>query len=164
MTLFPGLPMMTSSNGTIFRVTGPLCGEFTGPLNSPHKGQWRGALVFSLICVWINGWVNNREAGDLRRHRGHYDVSVMLQLVTKFLLLSQGKVPTSWHRDAVHITGHNWIPLTKSQQCGALMFSLLLISIALEQVAELPLVWDAITLMWRHTNKVIKLHWQWPLQ
>ena len=44
----------------------------------PHKGQWRGALMFSLICVWINGWVNNREAGDLRRHRGHCDVSVML--------------------------------------------------------------------------------------
>ena len=47
------------------------------PVNSPHKGQWRGALMFSLIYVWINGWVNNREASDLRRHRGHYDVSVM---------------------------------------------------------------------------------------
>ena len=33
--------------------------------------------MFYLICVWINGWVNNREAGDLRRHLGHYDVSVM---------------------------------------------------------------------------------------
>ena len=41
----------------------------------PHKGQWRGALMFSLI--WTNGWVNNREAGDLRRHRTHYDVIVM---------------------------------------------------------------------------------------
>ena len=41
------------------------------------KGQWRGALMFSLICVWINGWVNNRESGDLRRHLGHYDVIVM---------------------------------------------------------------------------------------
>ena len=70
--------MMTSSNGNIFRVTGPLCGEFTGPpVNSPHKGQWRGALMFPLICVWINDWVNNREAGDLRRYRGHYDVTVM---------------------------------------------------------------------------------------
>ena len=44
--------MMTSSNGNIFRVTGHLCGEFTGPpVNSPHKGQWRGALMFSLICA-----------------------------------------------------------------------------------------------------------------
>ena len=46
--------------------------------NSPHKGQWCGALMFSLICVWINGWVNNREAGDLRRYRAHYDVIVMM--------------------------------------------------------------------------------------
>ena len=63
--------MMTSSNGNIFRVTGQLCGEF------PAKGQWRGALMFSLICVWINDWVNNREAGDLRRYRTHYNVIVM---------------------------------------------------------------------------------------
>ena len=48
------------------------------PVNSPHKGQWRRALMFSLICAWINGWVNNREAGDLRRHHTHYDVTVML--------------------------------------------------------------------------------------
>ena len=34
--------------------------------------------MFSLICTWINSWVNNREAGDLRRHRAHYDVMVML--------------------------------------------------------------------------------------
>ena len=31
----------------------------------------------SLICAWINGWVNNRNAGDLRPHRAHYDVTVM---------------------------------------------------------------------------------------
>ena len=47
------------------------------PMNSPHKGQRRGALVFSLICAWINAWANNREAVDLRRHRAHYDVTVM---------------------------------------------------------------------------------------
>ena len=49
-----------------------------GPVNSPQKGQWRGALMYSLICVWINGWVNNRKAGDLRRYRAHYDVIVTL--------------------------------------------------------------------------------------
>ena len=47
------------------------------PLNSAHKGQWRGASMFTLINVWINGWVNNREAGDLRHRRGHYDIIVM---------------------------------------------------------------------------------------
>ena len=46
-------------------------------VNSPHKGQWRGALMFSLICVWISGWVNNREAGDLKRYCVHCDVIVM---------------------------------------------------------------------------------------
>ena len=47
------------------------------PVQSPHKGQWHDALMFSLICVWINDWVNNREASDLRRYRAHYDVTVM---------------------------------------------------------------------------------------
>ena len=46
-------------------------------VNSPYKGQWRGALMFSLICACINAPINNREAGDLRRHRAHYDVIVM---------------------------------------------------------------------------------------
>ena len=50
----------------------PVSGEFPA-----HKGQWRGALMFSLICVWINGWVNNREADYLRRHRADCDVIVM---------------------------------------------------------------------------------------
>ena len=73
--------MMTSSNGNTFRVTGHLCGEFTGPRWIPRiKGQWRGTLMFSLICGRINGWVNNGKAGDLRRHRAHYDVIVMYWL------------------------------------------------------------------------------------
>ena len=52
-------------------------GIHRSPVNSPHKGKWRGALMFSLICGWINDWVNNREAGDLRRYRVHYDVRLM---------------------------------------------------------------------------------------
>ena len=47
------------------------------PVNSPHKGQWRGALMFSLICASINGWVNNREASDFRCHHTHCDITVM---------------------------------------------------------------------------------------
>ena len=53
----------------------PVTGE------SPLKGQWRWALILYLIYAWINGWVNNREAGDLRRHRTNYDVRVMFFLV-----------------------------------------------------------------------------------
>ena len=55
-------------------------------VNSSHQGQWRGALMFSLICARINGWVNNREAGDLRRHRCHYDVIVMTMYLGSHLI------------------------------------------------------------------------------
>ena len=57
-------------------------------VNSPHKGQWRGALMFCLICVWINVWVNNRKFGDLRRYLTHYDVIVM-RYARKGLLLTK---------------------------------------------------------------------------
>ena len=52
------------------------------PVKSPLKGQWRGALKFSLICTWTKGCANNRVAGDLRCHRGHNDVIVMSFLYT----------------------------------------------------------------------------------
>ena len=55
-------------------------GIHRSPVNSPHKGQWRRALMVSLICVWTNGWVNNRDAGDLRRHRANFDVTVIVLL------------------------------------------------------------------------------------
>ena len=61
------------------------------PVNSPHKGQWRGALMFSLIYARINNWVNNREGGDLRCHRAHFyvtemDVSIAVACCTVFFL------------------------------------------------------------------------------
>ena len=56
-----------------------LCaGNSPVPVNSPHKGQWRGALMFSLICVLTNGWVNIGDAGDLRRYHAHFDITVMV--------------------------------------------------------------------------------------
>ena len=68
---------MTSSN---FPRYWPFVREIhRSPVNFPHKGQWRGALAFSLICVWINAWVNNGEVGDLRRYHVHYDVTVMIR-------------------------------------------------------------------------------------
>ena len=63
METFPALLALCAGNSLV-------TGEF------PHKGQWLGTLMFSLICVWINGWVNNCEAGDLRRHRAHYYINV----------------------------------------------------------------------------------------
>ena len=63
-------------------------------VNSPHNCQWRGALMFSLICVWINGWVNNREVGDLRRYRAHYDVTAMYALLTTAMIVYPNNQPT----------------------------------------------------------------------
>ena len=50
---------------------------------STHKGQWRRALMFSLFCAWTNGWANNRDAGDLRRHRVHYGATVVRTWITE---------------------------------------------------------------------------------
>ena len=70
---------MTSSNGNIFRVTGPLCREFTGHQWNPcTKASDAELLCFLWSAPWINSCVNNREAGDLRRQRAHYDVIVMV--------------------------------------------------------------------------------------
>ena len=70
-------------------------GTHRSPVDSPHKGQWRGALMFSLICVWINSWINNRDAGDLRRHRAHYDVIVMSAFCSASILASSATVRSS---------------------------------------------------------------------
>ena len=63
-------------------------GIHRSPVNSPHKGQWRVALMFSLICGWINRWINNREAGDLKRHLVHYDVIVMMWNLIDYIKLT----------------------------------------------------------------------------
>ena len=80
------------------------------PVNSPHKCQWRRALMFSLIYAWINGWVNNREAGDLRRNRAHYDVVVMFS--NSFLFstdnLPRGSRWNYWFKNALQ-TCARWL-------------------------------------------------------
>ena len=91
-----------------------LMGIHQSPVNSPHKGQWRGAMIFSLICAWINGWAIHRGTGNLRRHRGHYDVIVMiLPLMMKFwsyhLIASKcfGARKFIWKDDLPHL----WNPM-----------------------------------------------------
>ena len=96
-------------------------------VNSPLKGQWRGVLMFSLICVWINGWVNDPEADDLRRYRVNYDVIVMLidtQMKVQNLLKLiqylkhgskspnpshiQSKILTKWSLNARELYENSW--------------------------------------------------------
>ena len=81
-------------------------GIHRSPFNSPHKGQWRGALIFSLICARINGWVNNREAGDVRRHCAHYDVIVLK--IAAYTKDSYGAKPLTCHVRSR--TGNKWKP------------------------------------------------------
>ena len=73
-------------NRTNFPRTGPLCREFTGPGVFPTRRPVTRSFNAFFICVWINGLVNNREAGYLRRHRGHYDVNIMISARIKMLL------------------------------------------------------------------------------
>ena len=81
------------------------------PVNSSHKGQWRGALMFSLICARINGWINNRKAGDLRRHHAHYDVTVMWVLQYQLInpLTTGNAYVRVWNRCCDY-----WCPVVKA--------------------------------------------------
>ena len=76
--------MMTSSKlmETFPRYWPFVRGIHRWPVNSPHKGQWHGALMFSLIYAWMNGWVNSRETDDWTRHRAHYNVTAMFEWIT----------------------------------------------------------------------------------
>ena len=69
--------MMTSSNGTLSALLAFVRGIHRSPVNFPHKGQWRRALRFSLICAWTHDCANSCDSGDLKRHRTYYDVIVM---------------------------------------------------------------------------------------
>ena len=56
----------------IYTGNSPVTGEFFATKASDAE-----LLCFSLICVWMNGWVSNRETGDLRRYRAYYNVTIM---------------------------------------------------------------------------------------
>ena len=67
------------------------------PVHFPHEGQWRGILMFSLICAWISSLVNNHEAGDLRRHRAFYDITVMnCECCVQLCISHENRAVVSW--------------------------------------------------------------------
>ena len=118
--------MMTSSNGKHFpRYLPSVPGIHRSPMNYPHKGQWRWALMFSLICAWTNGWLSSRDAGDLRRHCAHYDVTVMTSscdirwqrlsvLWQPMMTPSSGNIFRVTGHLCGEFTGPRWIPRTKA--------------------------------------------------
>ena len=115
--------MMTSSNGNIFRVTGPLCGEFTGPGEFPAQRPVTLSFDVFFDLRLINDWVNNREAGDLRRYRGHYDVIVM-RLWSSLIHISDIYIliPVSWLHTFQHLNHWCLVPsddlvIVGSSQC-----------------------------------------------
>ena len=65
-------------------------------VDSHHNGQWRGTLMFCFICAWTNGWANDQDAGDLRRHHALYDVTVMVDqlfaLICHDVVWRKGKI------------------------------------------------------------------------
>ena len=90
-------------------------GIHRSPMKSLHKRQWRGALMYSLICAWINNRISTREAGNLRLHRAHYDVIVMhcedIFWASTIWWAVSLKVPNSfscelWHEFKIHL--HQW--------------------------------------------------------
>ena len=133
--------MMTSSNGNIFRVTGHLCGD------SPVPGEFLAqrpvtALLFSLICVWINGWVNNRESGDLRRHRAHYDVTVMTTIVWRLCT-------RRWTAMVAHACIGPWRCLTLDCKLDCLKCPLYI------SETEMSTIWGTFC----YWQEVVKRHW-----
>ena len=69
----------------------------------PHKGQWRGPVMFSLISAWINGSVNNREAGDLRRHGAYYDVTVMRSVIISAMSICRWVISQIFHEFIIEL-------------------------------------------------------------
>ena len=101
------------------------------PVNSTHKSRCCGALMFSLICAWTHGWVNHRDTGDLRGHRAHYEVTVMILAVILRLLLRTSLNVIKWKHFSRYwpfVRGIHRSPVNsphKSQWRGPLMFSLI---------------------------------------
>ena len=94
------------------------------PVNSSPKGQWRGALMF-FIFTWTNRWANNWDTGDLRRHRAHYKVIVMLTVwfgsAVGHRSLFCGAIWNSW--STTYVISNLWNPATLQQSLVS-MFSI----------------------------------------
>ena len=78
------------------------------PVDSPHKGQWHRALMFSLICAWTNGSANNRNAGYLRRHRPCLDVTVTIlwYFSDGFCVWHVVSQTAAWKKLRAYLTGY----------------------------------------------------------
>ena len=76
--------------------------------DSPWKGQWQGALMFSLICAWTNNRANNWDASDLKCHHAHYDVTVMISVASPAIIAPMPVHGFRWHKKCAQMT-HKYI-------------------------------------------------------
>ena len=86
------------------------------PVNSSHKGQWCGALMFSLICAWTNGWLSNRDTSDLRQFETPScslwrHCNVMLKEIDICRLVCQKQVLMTWISNYIpqNAPGYNYL-------------------------------------------------------
>ena len=124
-------------------------GIYWSPVNSPHKGEWRGVLMFSLICAWTNGCAN---AGDLRRHHAHSDVTVINQS-----LISMGRwvnmyVPGCYFSIRVYVLLTDNIKMTPNGKISVLVptknrhphYNDVIMGVIASQITSLTLVYSAV--------------------
>ena len=125
-------------------------GNHRWPVVPPHKGQWRGAFMFSLISTWTNGWANNRHAGDLRIHRAHYDVTEMVTswLNTWFVpWISMMICRLSFYHDTCinYLTKHSymymWLNWTLVTSKPRFITSIMIMNACCQELGLRPIYW-----------------------
>ena len=134
-------------------------------VNSPHKGQWRGALMFSFICAWINSWVNNRKAGYLRRHRAYYDVTLIQRFYINFPYPDGVAIEWLWSVDGVYYFHRPGCTL----QCHSDLMEWYWSGIGVECVANMQIntsktLRSGIGVYFESGIGVVVTEWQWSVQ
>ena len=114
-----------------------------------HKGQWRGALMFSLLCAGTNGSVNNGNAGDLRRHRTDYNGTVMAFSYHGAYVMSF----MWWNRPYIievnrrHMLSRNWVIFGSDSGSSVIRWQLD------TYVESLAWKWESVLAMSRHNGR-----------
>ena len=91
------------------------------PVNSPQEGQWRGALMFPLLCALTNVWANNRDAGDLRRQRANYDVTI-LHKICRVTLIELPPFIVLYLPFMKHVSLERYLNITVTLSCARWRF------------------------------------------
>ena len=109
------IPWWQHKMGTFSALLALCAGNSLSPVNSPHKGQWHGALMFSLICDWTNGkskqsrrrWFETRSCSLWRHCNAHFQRDENLILSYFIFWSSEQILRMPWqHRSHVSYTSY----------------------------------------------------------